>query len=140
MYIPKHFDLFEWLPESFYLDNIAHYGDMLWVMFDDRLLWTYDQLRKRYGTITLNDWYWGGTNQYRGWRPFDCPIGARLSQHKWGRAGDGVFLQPAEETRQDIMKNQNDDEFQYIVVIEDSVDWLHIDCRNSAYNGGIVLI
>jgi hypothetical protein len=140
MYIPEKFELYEWLPKDFYNANINHYGDMLWLMFDERLLWTYDQLRKRYGRIILNDWFWGGNNQYRGWRPFDCPKGAKLSQHKWGRAGDSIFLRLAEEIRQDIMRNQNDDEFQYISVIEKDVSWLHIDCRNSSYNNKIMLI
>ncbi len=140
MYIPEHFILQEWLPENFYFANISQYGDRLWLIFDNRILWTHDQLRKRYGRINMNDWLWGGHNQYRGWRPFDCPIGAELSQHKFGRAGDSVFTQPTEEIRQDIMRHQNDDEFQYIAVIEKDVNWLHIDCRNSAYNSGIVLI
>lgn len=143
MYIPKKFELYEWLPKDFYNSNIDHYGDRLWLMFDNRLLWTYDQLRKRYeryGKIIMNDWFWGGNNQDRGWRPSDCATGARLSQHKFGRAGDGIFTLPAEEIRQDIMLHQNDDGFKYISVIEKDVDWLHVDCRNLGFNKGIVLI
>ena len=138
-YIPKYFVLQEWLPKDFYNQNKG-LGDKLWLMFDYRILWTYDKLRKRYGKITMNDWLWGGHNQYRGWRPFDCPVGAKLSQHKFGRAGDGIFTMPAEEIRQDILKHQNDYDFQYISVIEGNVSWLHCDCRNIAPGKGIVLI
>ncbi len=138
MYIPQYFILQEWLPEFFYKVNINQYKDRLWLMFDNRLLWTYDQLRKRYGRIIMNDWFWGGSNQYRGWRPFDCPIGAWLSQHKFGRGGDSIFVLSAEEIRQDIMQHQDEEDFQYISVIEKDVNWLHIDIRNSS--NGIVLI
>lgn len=137
MLIPKHFNLYEWLPKGFYYANISKYGNRLWLMFDDRILWTYDRLRERYGRIIMNDWYWNGNNQYRGWRPFNCPIGAKLSQHKFGRAGDSIFTQPAEEIRQDILGNEFDNDFQYITVIEKDVEWLHIDCRNE---GGIKVI
>lgn len=139
-YIPKHFVLQEWLPKDFYNQNKG-LGDKLWLMFDDRILWTYDKLRKRYGKIIINDWLWEGHNQYRGWRPFDCPVGAKLSQHKFGRAGDGIFEKfTAEEIRQDILKHQNDYDFQYISVIEGNVSWLHCDCRNIVPGKGIVLI
>ncbi|MCK4328741.1 peptidase M15 [candidate division WOR-3 bacterium] len=130
MYNPKHFELYEWLPKDFYHKYISEYGDKLWLMFDDRILWTYDKLRERYGRIVMNDWWWGGSNQYRGWRPFNCSTGAKLSQHKFARAGDGIFIRPAEEIRQDILKNEFDNDFQYISVIEKAVNWLHCDTRN----------
>lgn len=130
MYNPKYFNLYEWLPEDFYYRYIERYGDGLWLMFDDRILWTYDRLRKRYGRIMMNDWWWGGKNHYRGWRPFDCSTGAELSQHKFARAGDGIFIQPAEEIRQDILKNEYDNDFQYISAMEKDISWLHIDIRN----------
>lgn len=139
LYIPEYFVLQEWLPKDFY-DQNKGFGDKLWLMFDYRILWTYDKLRKRYGRVTMNNWLWGGHNQYRGWRPFDCPVGAKLSQHKFGRAGDGVFTMPAEEIRQDIIKHQNDYDFKYISVIEDNVSWLHCDCRNIIPGKGILLI
>lgn len=138
MYKPDHFILQEWLPKYFYNQHINEYGDKLWLMLDDRILWTYDKLRKRYGRIVMNDWFWGGRNQYRGWRPWNCSTGARLSQHKFGRAGDGIFMQLAEEIRQDILKNEFDNDFQHISAIEKDTNWLHIDCRNA--NTGIILV
>ena len=58
-YIPKYFVLQEWLPKDFYNQNKG-LGDKLWLMFDYRILWTYDKLRKRYGKIIINDWLWEG--------------------------------------------------------------------------------
>lgn len=109
-------------------------------MFDDRMLWTADKLRERYGRTTINNWWWGGKNQYRGWRPFDCEVGAEISQHKFGRAGDSLFSLPAEEIRQDILNNESDDIFKHISVIEKDVGWLHCDCRNTRNKDGISLI
>ena len=105
MYKANHFKLYELLPRWFYERN-KHLGDKLWLMFDDRVLWTADQLWKLYGpTVVANDWYWGGSNQYRGWRPWNCKVGANLSQHKFGRALDQKFkYATAEEVRQKIKK------------------------------------
>lgn len=138
-YKPEYFQLYEWLPKSFY-NRHKELGNKLWLMFDYRILWTQDQLRKRYGRCIMNTWYWGGHNQYRGWRPWNCHIGAQFSQHKFARAADSMFTIPTEEIRQDILANEFDSDFQYISVIEDNVPWLHIDCRNLEFSDGIILI
>ena len=81
--------------------------------------------------MNANTWYWGGNNQYRGWRPWDCPVGAFLSQHKFGKAIDLVPTDVhAEEIRKDIKKDQNQNEFKYLTCIEEGVGWFHGDCRN----------
>lgn len=127
IYIPKYFKLYEWFPEDFYLKYYPEYGNKLWLMLDSRILKTYDQLRDRFGKVIMNNWFWNGTNQYRGWRPFDCPIGAQLSQHKWGRAGDGIFVEtPIRKVRSAVLKG----EYKYVTAVEKDVPWLHIDCRN----------
>lgn len=128
MYIPKHFKAYELLPKDFYESHTIK-GDQLWWMFDSRILITGDALRERYGKILMNTWFWGGAHQYRGWRPFDCEIGAELSQHKFGRACDWEFVDvTAEEVRQDIKKHPG--QFPYVTCIEEGVSWLHGDCRN----------
>lgn len=137
MYIPEHFKLYELFPEDFYKQNKWRGNDLLW-LFDDRVLWTLDQLRERFGPVYLNNWYWGGKHQYRGCRPFNCEIGAEWSQHKFGRAGDPVFAEAeAEEVRQEILANPYNLEFEYITCIEMDVSWLHFDVRNwdKAKNG-----
>jgi len=122
-YIPKYFKLYELVPpEAFALTNINQ-----WWFFDPRILYTADKIRARYGKMLCNTYYWGGENKYRGWRPFDCLVGARFSQHKFGRALDLVpFEATVEEIREDIRQG----EFNYVSCIELEVSWLHIDVRN----------
>ncbi len=99
IYIPKHFSLYELLPpEVFHI-----YKERGWNFFDLNVLFTLDALRERYGSITINDWYWGGNFIYSGFRPWDCPIGAAVSQHKFGRAMDAKFKDvTADEVREDM--------------------------------------
>lgn len=129
MFIPDCFELYELVPKDTYYQS--RYVSRLWGLFDDRLLKTIHNLRRRYGKMAMNTWYWGGEHQYRGWRNENCPIGAKLSQHKYGRAGDlvPVFI-TAKEIRKDILNDPWHDDFKHISCVEMEVPWLHIDCRN----------
>ena len=141
IYKPDKFELYEVLPKEFY-EAHKYYGDKLWWMFDSRALWTIEQLRRVYGTAVLNDWYWDGINQYRGWRPFDSKVGALISQHKFGRAFDLKFkYHTSEEIREDILKDPDNPIFKYIMCIEEGVSWFHFDVRSwDRYNKGILMI
>ena len=138
MYLPKYFKLYELIPAEFHQkakslkDRIK-----LWWCLDGRILRTADVLRERYGKLICNDWYWRTSfnspeihgNEYRGWRPPNCPVGAVMSSHKWGRALDLIPLEcTVEEIRNDIINNPTS--FKYIKAIEMEVPWLHIDCRS----------
>lgn len=136
IYIPKFFRLWEVLPKEFYQGH-AGKGDKLWFLFDSRILHVADQLRSVYGKMICNTWYWGGGNQYRGYRPIDCGIGAEFSQHKFGRALDLVPIDVSvDRVRDEIILNRKD--WSRITAIELEVNWLHIDCRN--WDGDILLI
>lgn len=140
MYQPQYFKLYELLPKKFYEDNKSN-GVNLWFLFDNRLLWTLDQLRKKHGKLIANTWYWGGHNQYRGWRPFDSLIGAKLSQHKFGRACDLIPIETTvDEVRNDIIKRKFDIDYQHITCVEEEVSWLHIDVRNWDKRNNNVLV
>jgi hypothetical protein len=141
IYKPKYFQLYELLPRDFYEEN-KHLGDRLWLIFDQRMLWTLDQIREHYGKIIVNDWYWGGDNEYGGWRPFDCEVGAALSQHKFGRAADPKPQEcTAEEIRQDVKNASSISHiFKYITCIEEGVPWFHFDVRNWDKKNGILII
>jgi len=132
IYKPENFQLFEVLPKEFYNQNIQQYKDKLWLMFDYELLYILHNLRKIYGPITLNDWYWNGKNQYRGWRSFDCSTGAFISQHKFGRAFDCKFKNiTTDEVREDIIKNYYIKAvYTLISCIELNTTWLHFDTRS----------
>lgn len=131
MYIPNYFELFELLPKEFFKRWFALYGNKLWQIFPTEVLWTQDMLRETYGRIVVNDWHWGGENQWRGYRTMDCPIGAPLSMHKFALAVDCVFMDTdVREVRRDIMENPDCEEFQYIRCIEVGTPHLHWDFRN----------
>ena len=131
MFIPEGIQLYEVLPKQFYEEEYPTHGNRLWMMFDYELLLTVHHMRKRYGTVYLNNWYWGGDKQYRGWRPFHTTVGAYLSQHKFGRAVDMVFkFYSAERIRNDILASPYSTAFKFITGIEMEVSWVHIDVGN----------
>jgi hypothetical protein len=129
---PEGFELYEWLPKDFYKKYYPVHGEKLWMMFDRRIKYSMDRIRKRYKcSFVMNDWKWGGKNQYRGWRPMDCETGAFSSQHKFGRGGDSKPVSKiitAEKIRQDILADPWHDDFKFITRIEMKTLWLHIDC------------
>jgi len=128
-YKPKHFIIQELVPKMIYSPESEY---KLWWLFDSRLLFTIDALRKRYGKMVMNTWKWGGDSQYRGWRPWNISVGATMSQHKFGRGGDLIPIEtPVEEIRQDIIKGDHID-LKFITCIELNVFWLHVDVRNVA--------
>jgi len=131
MYIPQHFTLEEFFPEQFFRDYFPRYGQLLWSLFPTEVLWTQDRLRERYGPCLINDWVAKGHNRYRGYRPFDCPVGATLSMHKFALAVDSEFPDtPVGKIRQDILEDPWHETFKYIRCIESGVSWLHWDFRN----------
>lgn len=135
MYIPKFFELYEFLPKDFYNKWYPISGNRLWQLLDIKLLVTCDRLRRRYGKVEINNWYWKKDgqryNQWSGLRTPDSPYGTALSQHRFGRAGDLKFYNvTAEEIRDDIKTNPFHEDFIYITGLEERVSWLHIDFRN----------
>lgn len=78
--------------------------------------------------ITVNSWDWRGALQYRGFRPADCPVGARASWHKSGRAFDfDVQGMSAVQVRKLLLENQDDSLLLGIMRMEDRVPWVHAD-------------
>jgi len=133
-YIPKYFKPYELVPKATY-ELLKNKPWIIWQLFDNRVLYIGDRIRKRYGKMIANTWYWGGIHQFRGWRPSRCPVGARWSQHRFGRALDLVPVEiSAEEIRQDIKAGED---FSGITCIEDGVGWLHFDTRN--YRGLLIV-
>lgn len=117
---------------------------VLWQLMDDRLLKTADALKKRYGTMVINNYLWEGYNHNRGYRNPKEMVGYLLqggilkkwmasfnSQHCRGAALDATFKHhKAEEIRQDILRDPFHEDFKYITGLELQVSWLHIDVRN----------
>ncbi len=132
---PQHFELYEFLPKSFYEQWYPVHGEKLWRLFPYELLWTADELRAKHGRMIGNDWYWRkgdpDANQYRGYRPFYCHVGAKLSDHKFFRAFDPMPIDTtADAIRWDCLQHPHETPYKYITVIEEDVPWFHYSVGN----------
>ena len=117
------------------------FGDKSWMFLNPQMLRTLDALRKRYGVMYLNDWLWGGPNQYKVFREASCIVGAPLSQHRLGNAADPKFKHvTAEEVRADAVKRDNQGWACLITQIESDVSWFHFSCGNIDTRNGIKII
>jgi hypothetical protein len=135
MYYPNHFNIWELVPPSLgkMVESRGVYQTFN-ILFDERLLRTMDMLRNEFGTMQVNTWKNGGVFEYRGFRPSGCDIGARLSQHRFGRAVDMIPLDSdVEHIREEILNRPNSVSYQYIGGLELDVSWLHIDVRGRLY-------
>ena len=142
-YEPKYFAVHEvFPPEMVDMEDV-------WLYLDPRVGITIDRLREKYETAFMNTYGLSeriqqayGTHYFRGWRARNCSVGASLSQHKMGCAGDMVFAYvPAESIRADILAQPYDTTFEYITCIETEVSWLHFDVRpRDKENKGILIV
>lgn len=151
VYVPEHFELWEVFPPTmkplFESGSDVHGANLTWLYMDPRVLVTMDRLRERYGTALMNTWglkesvrkvY--GIHQWRGYRPRDCEIGAKLSYHKFGEAADMVFTKvSAQRVREDFSNDPFDFAFEFITAIELYVGWFHFSCQpHDKVNNGIL--
>jgi uncharacterized protein YcbK (DUF882 family) len=121
MYKPKYFTWQELMPSPEY--------EPYWlILMDERLLITLDAIREHYKRpVIVNTWHKGGQFKYRGFRPMNLTLGAKYSQHRFGRAVDfDVQGISPEQVRNDIRSGL----FPEITCIEKDVNWVHIDVRN----------
>lgn len=106
-------------------------GERAWQLIDPYLIMTIDKLKEVFpkGTITINNWLWGGDRNESGLRVHGMKHYSPYSMHSFGKAIDAIFSHyKTEEVRQHIIDNPK--EFPYIKGIELGVSWLHIDTRN----------
>lgn len=91
-------------------------------------------VRNRYNVpVTVNNWHTGGQFSERGFRLPNTSIGAKLSQHKFGRACDfNVKGMTPDEVRADILNHQDEFIAAGLTTIEAgeyAPTWVHADCR-----------
>lgn len=130
-YRTKYFRIEELVSPQTFKDR----GEKAWELLDNRLLVTLDELRERYGPMTINNWYWGGERKWSGLRTPESPWYSQYSQHTFGRAADILFADTTvDQVRQDIVDDskqfRHDEIYSFITAVEDDVSWLHIDVRN----------
>lgn len=129
-YKPKNFELYELVPKDTF-QEFKNDQQRLWLLWRKEILYSAQKIRERFGKIVCNTWHWGGTIQYRGWRPEDCPDGAKWSMHKWFGALDLVPVETdIEYIREEVLKDPWHSDFKFITCLEMDVSWLHIDVRN----------
>jgi len=138
VYKCKHFRVEELVPEELF-ERFRSKPHRLWQLLDVRALITLDELRERFGSITVNNWLWGGSFDLSGLRPWITSTGAEFSQHKFGRGFDCKFKDvAAEEVRRELMELDTQGRqfgqpcFAHITCIEDfpGMSWFHFDTRN----------
>ncbi len=123
----KYFKIHELVPKSLY----EKYGNKAWRYVDPRLIESIDKLKEHFnlGTMTINNYFWGGKREWSGIRTSDSPYYSLGSQHSYANAFDIVFSDySAEEVRNYIIGNK--DLFPHIKGLELGVSWVHLDVRN----------
>jgi hypothetical protein len=133
MYKCKYFKIKELVNPAF-LKTTSE--DVLWQLFDDRLLKCADKLRDKYGPILIN----GGGLTDCGLRTQDTKTGASFSAHKYGRALDLHIMSIENKGLSHEAKTQAYNEIRRTLAIlcvefdvlnfEQDVYWLHIDTYN----------
>lgn len=125
--ISKHFKIHELVPKN----TFEQHNLRAWRFIDERLIKTIDKLRELFpeGTITINNYFWGGDRNWSGLRTPDSKYYSSSSMHTLGKAVDCIFSHYSTDTvRTYILEHPG--EFPYIKGIELGVGWLHIDVRN----------
>ena len=123
----KHFKIHELVPRKMY----EKYGEKAWRYVDPGLIEAIDILKEEFseGTITINNYAFGGSREWSGLRTPDCDVYSYGSMHSFGKAFDMVFSKYSSNAVRDyIIKNK--DKFPAIKGIELGVSWVHIDSRN----------
>jgi len=134
-YRPTSFVLQELVPP----DVFHALGERAWELLDPRATQTLQQLRDKFGPLTVNNWHTGGAFKESGLRNPATPTGAKYSQHKFGRAFDCKFKNATpHEVADYVLKaaqrfdQREGTEFPYLTTIENpeaTPSWFHFDVR-----------
>ncbi len=85
--------------------------------------------------LYINNWFWGGPRQNRGFRTPNTRVGALYSQHKLGAAFDcNVKGMSPDDVRQEILDNSAEFMAAGLTTLEDPAfapTWIHSDIRRT---------
>jgi hypothetical protein len=131
LYTPEYFKPWEFVPRAIY--EIMGKDSLL--LIKPITLITADDLRRYFGVpITINNYMISGTNEFRGFRPAYCQIGAPNSEHRNGGAFDcDIEGVSAENARKEILAHTS--KFPYLKRLEDGVNWVHADVKEIDMEG-----
>ena len=139
--ISDNFYLDEFVPPDIYNER----GQKTIALIDHRIILAAQFLRETIDKpMIINNWWNGGKFTKRGLRNWNETVGARWSQHKYGRAFDfHVIGMTPSQVHAIIMQNEEMlINHQLITVIEDLRDtptWVHCDCRFTGDNKIVVV-
>lgn len=109
-------------------DIYAAMGERSWELLDPGILMMAQLLRDKFGPVTINNWLTKGQYKESGLRSFLTSTGAKLSQHKYGRALDLKFKNTTPQAVYAYIL-AHPEEFPYITIMENieaTPTWLHI--------------
>lgn len=141
MYKCKHFRIEELVSQQVF----KKYGaEFCWKFFDENLLRDLDTIREFHGlSITINDWFWGGSFQQCGLRCNKDPLvasakGIYCSSHVLARAFD-LHSSNIKKLYNDIGILYNEGKLKAVRRIESPVStkygWCHIDSFQTSCKG-----
>ena len=128
----KYFDVKELVPKEIY----EELGDEAIKLLDTRALKALEEVREILNVpLICNNWAAGGNRNYCGYRPQDCKVGAKNSQHKKGNAFDLISTKISASTmRYELEKHKLELTIPIRIEKWDSngneISWLHIDTNN----------
>jgi hypothetical protein len=120
----------EYIPKELYLS--ASDPAQLVKLIDPKLVAADQLLRDHFGPVTINNWWTGGDRHLSGFRPEDCAIGAKKSDHKRGMASDKIFKNINSEDVREFIKNNW--KTLGITKIESGVSWVHTSVAPTGLN------
>jgi hypothetical protein len=140
MQIRKDFDLREFVPPSVWQD----FGAASRWFLDPRMLDLAQFYRDFFSApVIVNSWAWNGRFEERGFRLPTTNTGARLSQHKFGRAFDcNVEGMTPEEVREHIMDNEALFMEKGLTTLESgeiAKTWVHSDIRTTTQDSILIV-
>jgi hypothetical protein len=145
MRLSENFIVEEFVPRDFF----RRYGDWSRCWVRPEIVKLAEFFRSRFNTaVIINDWSWGGDYQYSGFRPPDCQIGAKYSQHRIANAIDMKFDDMlVQEVYHDIISNEKlylenglscVESIDFTTAGNEYGGWIHADMRN--HGGDSLLI
>ena len=125
--VSKYFKIHELVSKSVY----EKMGEKAWRYVPDDLIMAIDTVKERFpnGTISINNYAWGGSRQWSGLRTADSSYYSATSMHSFMMAVDMIFSKyTADEVRKDILDNPSS--YHTVRGLELDTSWVHIDIRN----------
>jgi len=124
----NYFEIHELVPKHIF----EKYNISAWRFIRPELIRSLDLVKEKFpeGTMTVNNYFWGGNYNWSGLRTPDSPHYSETSMHSLGGAVDCKFNQYSVDDVRDYIV-ANPEQFPEIRGIEEDVAWLHIDVRNT---------